>query len=340
MNKYNGLRLADLELIAQCLMGDGHLVKNKVFFLTGGTGFFGKWILNAIAYLNDYKDFEITLYVLSRNPNSFLQENTFFEARNDIKFIQGSVGNLNEIVIDIDFVIHAAGDATKSRYGNSQHGACEEMIEGANSIAAFAQRCGVKKVLYTSSGAVYGDVGPVHKLMREEDYYDNAGRLSEYGISKRKSEHILLESGCFDAVVGRCFTFCGPHLPLNGPYAFGNFADCVIKNNNIVIQGDGTSVRSYMYAADLIVWIFKILLKGRAGQAYNIGSESPISIRELADKFSEIFSLPPPKVVGNSTSGAQFYVPSIDLAGKELGLRIYNDIEQAIRKTVEFYKKD
>jgi nucleoside-diphosphate-sugar epimerase len=333
-----GLPKTDLDMIGKYLSEEIECLAGAKLFITGGTGFFGKWILNAIAYLNDAHGFNICTHVLSRNPKVFLSENIHIKNRRDIKFIEGDIASVDRINYRFDFVIHAAGDAIASRYGASQNDLCDSMAAGARAIAALAERCGVRRIFSASSGAAYGDIGDIRSPIEETARSLPGSYINDYGRSKKISEDIFLSNKNFETVIGRCFTFCGPYLPINGPYAFGNFVGNILENKEIIIRSDGSSVRSYMYASDLVVWILKIMARGVNGSVFNIGNDRPISIKDLACEFSRIFDLRSPQVQGIQGGGQQYYVPSIAKAKQELGLQIYTDLDNAIMKTVNFYK--
>ena len=84
--------------------------------------------------------------------------------------------------------------------------------------------------------------------------------------------------------IARCFAFVGPHLTLDIHYAIGNFIKHYIDETNIVIKGNGLVYRSYLYAADLCIWLYTILLKGTVCEPYNVGSDEYFSLYEIAKK--------------------------------------------------------
>ena len=113
--------------------------------------------------------------------------------------------------------------------------------------------------------------------------------MTGYGKGKLESERLCIESG-IDTVIARCFAFVGPFLPLDIHYAIGNFIRDALEGKDITVTGDGRPYRSYLYAADLMVWLWTILLEGVPGTAYNVGSENAVSIAELAKVISKCVS--------------------------------------------------
>jgi dTDP-glucose 4,6-dehydratase len=147
----------------------------------------------------------------------------------------------------------------------------------------------------------------------------------------------------FEVKIARPFTFIGPHFPLEAPYAIGNFLKNILEGSPVKILGDGTPIRSYLYAADLTIWLWTILFKGQANAAYNVGSEDAIGIKDLAEKMVggpwiqkslpiELAKQPIPGVL------ALRYVPSTQKAQNELNVRQMISLEKSIFSTLEWYR--
>jgi nucleoside-diphosphate-sugar epimerase len=140
--------------------------------------------------------------------------------------------------------------------------------------------------------------------------------------------------------IARCFAFVGPHLPLDTHFAIGNFIRDALRGGAINVAGDGTPKRSYLYASDLTVWLWTLLLKAPSACAYNVGSSEDNSIRRLAEIVSAaLASHSVVKVSKQSSPGTPVsrYVPSIAKAVDQLGLRVRVSLLQGIVKTAVFY---
>jgi dTDP-glucose 4,6-dehydratase len=164
---------------------------------------------------------------------------------------------------------------------------------------------------------------------------------SAYGEGKRVGEllcSIAHKEHGLETTIARCFAFVGPHLPLDAHFAIGNFIRDAMRGDPIQVK-DGTPYRSYLYAADLAVWLWTILFKGAVRRPYNVGSDQEITISDLAQTVLTTLngSIPPLSATTlNFKSPASHYVPSVDRVQSELGLRPLIPLEGAIRRAAEF----
>ena len=153
------------------------------------------------------------------------------------------------------------------------------------------------------------------------------------------SEHLCVaytHGTALEAVIARPFAFIGPHLPLDGHFAIGNFIGAALAGRPIRISGDGTPLRSWLYMADLSIWMWTLLLRGERNRAYNVGSETAFSIADAARLTAETLRPGSPvEIVGVPEDRAPMnsYVPSTDRARSELGLRQTIDLPEALRRT-------
>ena len=146
-------------------------------------------------------------------------------------------------------------------------------------------------------------------------------------------ERLFIDTG-FDVKIARCFAFTGPHLNRGIHFAIGNFIQNCLDGKPIIINGDGTPLRSYLYADDLVEWLFAILERGENGRPYNVGSDCAVSIRELAETVRDALGSKSEIIVkGMPKAGEKpsVYVPSIERASGELGLDVKVALENAIR---------
>jgi dTDP-glucose 4,6-dehydratase len=131
----------------------------------------------------------------------------------------------------------------------------------------------------------------------------------------------------------------GEHLPLDAHFAIGNFIRSCLNDEPIVIQGDGTPLRSYLYTGDLAHWLWGILLHGENGRIYNVGGNYVVSIEEVARIVKKVAKTSNEIQILSSPSGfTQCYAPNIRRVSKELGLNVEVSLEEAIKRTIEYHK--
>ena len=300
-------------------------------FLTGGTGFFGKSILDMLkaGYKNDTQ-----FVILSRDPQKFLADHPGYASLANVSFVAGDVRDFAFFEDKFDGIIHAATPAVTTLQPGEMRSI---IIEGTQHVLDFAKVCGAEKLLFTSSGAVYGPLPP-GMMNVPEDF--PCAPVTEYGIAKLEAEKMCLDSG-ISTRIARCFAFTGPRLALDIHFAIGNFIRNGLNKENIVIKGDGTPWRSYLYADDLVRWLFAVYDCSRDGAVFNVGSAEGISIADLARRVAAHFT-PSPKVeiMGKAVPGAPFsvYVPDVSLIKRELGVKMENDLDQSIAKTIAFHQ--
>ena len=296
-------------------------------FLTGGTGFFGKSILDMLKS-GFRKDSEFV--ILSRDPEKFLREYPEYAELCNVRFVAGDVRDFPFFEEKFDSIIHAATPAVTTLPPGEMRSI---IIDGTEHVLSFARFCGAKKILFTSSGAVYGPLPPGMTCV-SEDFSCNP--VTEYGIAKLEAEKMCLSSG-ISTRIARCFAFTGPRLNLDIHFAIGNFIRNGLDHKDIVIKGDGTPFRSYLYADDLVRWLFAIYDCDIENAVFNVGSPEGISIADLARKISACFTPSPQvKVLGTPVPGAppQIYVPDVEKIQKTLGVVMENNLHQSIEKTI------
>ena len=316
----------------------------KNFFLTGGTGFFGKWLIESFAHINDKLNLGSQMLVLSRNPESFLKQNPYYSNLPSVSFMRGDFKDFTFPEEQFDYVMHVAND-TQLQIGSADPDFIVETITtGTRHMLDFAEHCGAKRFLFTSTGAVYNRNGADKPCISEEDFDPDNPPDLPYARGKIISEQMCLEH-CrnreLETVIARCFAFIGPYMDLGIYYAAGNFINDALNGRTIRINGDGKPYRSYMYMADLVVWLWTMLFAAETGTVYNVGSDQPVTIAELAEKVSNCVQPSCRVEILNKNVTAQAasrYVPSTNKAMADLGLSCDVDIEEAINRTIRYYR--
>jgi UDP-glucuronate decarboxylase len=320
------------------------LKKTHRLFLTGGTGFFGRALLR---YLNDLDQkggntYQVT--VMTRSTGNFLDIYPEFANLAWLSFHDGDIlAGVDAFPKDCTYshVLHAAADSTLGPKMRSLD-RFDQIVIGTRNVLEFAVRVRAARFLLTSSGGVYG-AQPPHLDAIQESYHgmpDPMDAGNAYSIAKRQAEHLCALYACnyaLEVVVARCFSFVGGDLPLDAHFAIGNFIRDALRGDDIVVNGDGSPVRSYLDQDDLAHWLLTLLARGCPGEAYNVGSDEAISIAELAELVrrliapaSEVRLLSKP---GADTAIRSRYLPSIAKAKTEFGLQVATSLEDSILKT-------
>ncbi len=318
---------------------------NKNLFITGGTGFFGSWLLETIRWVNENTELNVSATILTRDFKKFQKKAPQLANYKMFKFIEGDIRSFNFIEENYDYLFHFATTRAEETFkGEDELRKFETIAYGTKRVLEFAKLRGIKKVLITSSGAIYGKDDKIDKI--PENYYIAPNPLDislALGHGKRVAEFYcsyFCKKFDIDIKIARCFSFIGPYLPLNIHYAIGNFIKNALNNEPIVIKGDGSQIRGYLYSADLIIWLLTILIKGKKCEPYNVGSDKGISIKDLAKLILKLCQKKLEIIIKNKNNispANKIYLPSIDKARKELNLDVFTPLEDAIIKTYKFY---
>lgn len=303
-------------------------------FVTGGTGFIGRWMLEALARSGVAA--EVTL--LSRDPAAFAARSPHLAER--FRLVAGEIDSFTVPPGDFTHVIHGATDASAELNATDPRRMFDTIVGGTRRVLDFAVERGVQRLLFMSSGAVYG-VQPWDVPHVAEDWHggpDTRDPKSAYGEGKRAAETLCAIYGKqfgLDTVTARIFALLGPLLTLDIHFAAGNFIKDAMEGRTIRVQSAGTAVRSYLYAADLTVWMWTLLIAGEKGSVYNVGSEEAVSIADLARRTAAVLGGPGVEILGRPDPGWNpgRYVPSTAAIREKLGVVPTTGLDEAIRRT-------
>ena len=319
-------------------------------FLTGGTGFFGHWLLESLLHADRELSLDLRVTVLTRDAASFRTRSPHLADQPQLTLLEGDIRTFAFPPEPHTHILHAATDSGGQQSGRPAYELAESILDGTRRVLQFARATGATRLLYTSTGAVYGRSAPL--LHTPETYTgapDPLQLASSYDEAKRMAEHLCIayaHGTPLQPVIARPFAFVGPHLPLDAHFAIGNFLAAALRNKPLHIRGDGTPRRSWLYTGDLATWLWTLLTHGQPNRAYNVGSDEAHTIAEAAHLTANTLR---PDGHGNSTIPIQIdgkpvpnaplnsYVPDISRARNKLGLQVRVPLAEALRRTAAWH---
>ena len=333
--------LDDLEAISDWSEGDLRTIVDSPMIITGGSGFIGTWLTLSWVYARKKFAGGGKLLVTSRNSESNRHLIELIDPGAPVTYLDSDI---REIVIptgfENSFLVHAATPASDELNRSNPGLMLSIIVDGQKQVLLESLRVNVKRFLFLSSGAVYGPQPLDLPYLTEEMLIalDNSSANSAYSEGKRISEDMgnrtSLESG-LQFVTARLFAFLAPYLPMDTHFAAGNFLSQATNASPITIRSGGGSQRTYQYASDMVVWLWALLVRGQAGEAYNVGSDQEVSILGLAQTIQkQVLPMVELEVLGVDTpENASRYVPSVEKMNKEFGLTNHVELVNAIRRT-------
>jgi dTDP-glucose 4,6-dehydratase len=336
----------DLERALGWCAGDWEELRGARLFVTGGTGFIGTWLLASALAANRRHGLGLAIVALSRDPGRFAARWTELARDPALTLIPGDVQSFPAPTGAFTHVIHAATDASAKLNAEQPLAMIDTIVGGTRRVLDLAVAAGARRLLFVSSGAVYGRQPPQLALVPETHLGgpDPLAANAAYGEGKRLAEQLCAAVGRargLAVAVARCWAFVGPGLPLDAHFAVGNFIRDAMRGGPIVVGGDGTTVRSYLYAADLAAWLWRIFLRGEPLRAYNVGSDEAVSIGDLARTVASCFApAPAVEIRGKPSPGVppDRYVPDVSRARTELGLAPWTSMREGIEKTIAWHR--
>jgi dTDP-glucose 4,6-dehydratase len=338
---------ADLDEILDAAADDLRHFAGTRWYVTGGTGFIGTWLLRTLAHANRRLGTNIRADVLTRSPHDAAGRAPDLAAEDRICFLQGDI-LAPAADGTYDAVVHAATPSTGTLNETDPERMLALIVDGTRAlIRDVVTPAGAVPLLFTSSGAVYGSQPPT--LERTPETYTGApdclDTRSAYGEGKRVAELALTiaqSSRAGRLRLARMFAFLGPGLPLDAHYAAGNFIRDALSGGPIRVAGDGTPYRSYLYPTDMVAWLLAIFARGTDGRAYNVGGEEAVTVAELAARIAGSVAPPAPVAIAaqpRAGVSAARYVPDISRVRAELQVRQSIPLERAIERTLSFHRR-
>jgi dTDP-glucose 4,6-dehydratase len=322
------------------------VLNGKSILVSGGTGFIGKWISEMVSYINYTSNLNIKLYLLGRNIVKFKEEVPHLAEKSFINLIEQDVRYLHDLPSDVNYVIHAAGSPDSREHVSDPLKTIETFYKGTQSLLDSASRIqDLIKIVHLSSHQVYGK-NETEQLLTENSFgsFEALNVSNCYAESKRIAETLcsyFKNNLRLPIIILRPFAFIGPYQDIEKPWAINSFIRDAILGGPIRILGNGMTERSYLYASDMAYCILKSLIDGKIGEIYNLGSNTPISLNDLAFKIK---NHSPSEIEVLSKSSKENYlsvsklVPNTDKINKEFNFKEIFTIDEAISRTILWNK--
>ncbi|HEX9368363.1 MAG TPA: NAD-dependent epimerase/dehydratase family protein [Vicinamibacterales bacterium] len=336
---------SDLDHVLAQTSGLWDALRGARVFMTGGTGFFGCWLLETFLWANDRLNLDASMVVLTRDRSAFARKIPHLAGHRAVTLREGDVRTLELADGAFSHVVHAGTDTSAPMNQADRLRVFETIVEGTRRTLELARRSGASRFLLTSTGGVYGrqPAGLTHVPEEFAGGPDPADAGHAGAEAKRAAETLcaVYADSTLRPAIARCFAFVGPYLPLDARFAAGSFIRDALQGSPIRVSGDGTPYRSYLYAADLAIWLWTILLRGQPMRPYNVGSAEAVTIEELARLVARTIAPAAPVVVARTAaagSTAERYVPAVTRAHTELGLRQTVPLAEGIRRTADWHR--
>lgn len=327
-------------------------LREKRIFITGANGFIPAYMVETIMYLNDALNLNVKVVALVRNKEKAFSRFSHLIKRIGLEFIVQDVCDPIKLTEPVDFIIHAASQASPKYYGVDPIGTLTANTVGSYNILTFAEKQKeLKSLLYFSSAEVYGDTSNNEKYIKENDFgvLDCMTLRACYAESKRMGETMCNSwhhQKNIPAKIIRIFHTYGPGMDLNDGRVFADFVRNIVSGKEIEIKSDGKAIRSFCYLADTVTAAFKVLLDAPSGEVYNVGNEDcQTDMNELAYILSGIVNKDNIMIKRNInqdngylTSKVSKIIPNTEKL-RLLGWAPQFSIEDGFSRTINYYKR-
>lgn len=318
---------------------------NKSILITGASGFVGRNLIQTFIKSQSYLSHSLKIMCTTRTPQKLFEQWPNEQSR--LQVLDWDIRRpLTERLPKVDFIFHLAGENRTVHNPQQAKLVFDTSVLGTKNLLNATKRLDVKKIIFASSGAIYKKIleGPQNFCESQDISKDELEDDDPYLSGKSRAESIckeFLETSTSQIIIARMFTFVGPYLPLNANFAIGNFFQDCIEKKPITVKSDGNSIRSYQFSIDMVNWLVTMLLKGKSGEIYNVGSSEQISIKNLAERISEVFDNKlGVKVLGDQSPDpvSSVYVPNIEKAKKDLGLTNFFNLDESLLEMLKFMR--
>ncbi len=323
--------------------------EDKTVLVSGASGFLPAYMVETLLYLNETRQLNITIIGLVRNLEKARERFSHYLHDRHLIFITQDVCDSLQIDQHIDYIIHAASQATPKLFNSDPVGTLLPNVMGTRNLLNLAVQNRSEGFLYFSTSGVHGFV-EADKFPVKEDCYGslNPTKLEScYLESKRMGENMCvawMHQYGVPAIIVRPATTYGPGLKLDDGRSFADFISNIVHYQDIHVFSDGKAMRNFCYLADATVGFFTVMLKGKKGEAYNVATDHEISIIDLAKLLVEkVFPEHNLKVVmkidpSKDYLRVNYSRTAVDITKvKALGWKLNFPIEEGFKRAVESY---
>ena len=345
MNLYQSkLYFEDIDRTLRHVVGMEKLFGKSVL-ITGATGTIGSFVADTLIRFNHQNAAKLKIYLAGRDLEKLRMR---FEECENIDFLIYDMESPIKFEVSVDYIIHAAGNAHPAAFNGDPVGTIIGNVESTFALLEYLKKhCG-KRLLYVSSGEVYGQ-GDVSISAFKEEYAGYVNALSPrscYPLSKRTTENLCVsywkQYGGETVIVRPCHTY-GPCMSTTDNRAHVQFFHNALDGEDILLKSAGRQMRSYNYVADCVAGLLTVLINGEPGEAYNLANpESRLTIAQLAAKIAKaeskkvVFEDPTSVEIANQSPIAKQVLDTQKL--EKLGWKPAFSIEEGISHTLSICK--
>ena len=346
----NSVIQRDMENVCSAEFIDWNKFSGKTILVTGATGLIGSTAVNCLLYANEKRSLNMQVLALVRNVEKAEKKFSSYKDSESLKFIVGTVEDMPEIDVSVDYIIHGASQTASKAFIQQPVETIFTAVRGTINLLELAKKKNSSGMVYLSSMETYGHPQKGHKVSESD-----AGALSSldvrnsYPISKQQCEALCCAYASeYDVpvMIARLTQTFGPGVDYNDNRIFAYFGRCILEKNNIVLKTKGETERDYLYTADAVTAILAILQNGEKGTAYNIADESTYcSIAEMAHMLADDAGIEVEFDIQDASTNGYLSTLYMDLDTsklKSLGWKVMysGGLPEIYRRMMECMKKD
>jgi dTDP-glucose 4,6-dehydratase len=318
-------------------------LRNAHVFIVGGGGFIGLWLTEAIAALNDEFGFGSKVTIQTLNDVFLSTYAPHIKERQDVSVVCCDCRN-TVIPESAQYILYCATPTNPLLQQTEPIENASVIVDGVRAMFESAVLLpDLRNILFVSSGMVYGSQPFEMERLEEESFqsFDPSVLCNSFAESLRFAEAICTayrNEARLPVVTARSFAFLGPYQLPTIAWALHNFIADAIEGRSIRILGDGESVRSYLYGSDAAVWFLRLLVGGRSGSVYNVGSPEAIRLVDAAEIVARRFDQKPCVTMLAQPAHLRKtrFVPSVSRIQQEFDVSISVNVNDAIVKTIDW----